>query len=165
MTIEAYIKCEGGQPQERSILVAYGLPQGYSFSIRTERYLFATTYGIKDFGEATDAIIPDDGGWHHGAVVHDSAAGEMRFYVDGELKTTVAYTGGIIVTEYQRLYLGIEASYDNTASINPYLGSLDRVRIYNEVLGPDQFDMVENRFLRWGMGCITKRESISYPTG
>jgi len=44
-----------------------------------------------------DRVIPDTK-WHHAAVVLDGDNGQMRFYVDGELKTTVDYTGGVNTT-------------------------------------------------------------------
>ncbi len=140
LTIEAYLKFDE-LPQERSIIVSYGLPGGYSFSV-TGRNLFATTYGIKDFTEAVNSIVPADNDWHHTAVVFDTDAGETRFHVDGALTDTVAYTGGINPTDFQRLFLGVEKVSDDPEAINPYEGFMDRVRIHNSVVAPEDFDIV-----------------------
>lgn len=140
LTIQAYLKFSE-LPQERSMIASYGLPGGYSFSV-TGRNLFATTYGVKDFNEATNSIVPDDSEWHHTAMVYDVDAGEVRFYVDAELTDTVAYTGGIGVTEFQRMFLGAEKVRDEAAAINPYEGYMDNVSIYNTVVAPEDFDIV-----------------------
>lgn len=140
LTIEAYLKFSE-LPQDRSMIVSYGLPGGYSFSV-TGRNLFATTYGVKDFNEATNSIVPDDNAWHHTAMVYDMDASEVRFYVDAELTDTVPYTGGIGVTDFQRMFLGTEKVRDEAAAINPYEGYMDRVSIYNTVVAPEDFDIV-----------------------
>ncbi len=139
-TLEAYIKFDD-LPGARSMILAYGVPGagGYSFSVTNNRNLFATTYGIKDFNEAVDAVIPDTN-WHHAAVVLDSDNGQMRFYVDGELKNTVDYTGGVNSTTGNYLFIGMEGT--ETAPGNLYKGYIDRIRIYDTVLTPNQFDIV-----------------------
>ncbi len=140
-TIEAYLKFDE-LPQGRSIILSYGLPGGYSFSVTDERNLFATTYGIKDFTEATDAIIPE-GNWHHGAVVHDFVEGQMRFYIDGELMNTVEYFDGVNFSEDQRLTIGVESGAGSNAAGLPYQGYLDRIRVHSAVVNPEDFDLVD----------------------
>ncbi|HWH72428.1 MAG TPA: LamG domain-containing protein, partial [Candidatus Sulfotelmatobacter sp.] len=94
-TLEAWVKF-GTQPQERSVLFGYNGPGGaFSFSVTAQRQLFVTTYGIADSPSA--ATIPNDGLWHHIAVVHENGK-ELRFYVDGVLGDTVPYLGGVIFT-------------------------------------------------------------------
>ncbi len=140
-TLEAYIKFDD-LPGERSMILAYGVPGagGYSFSVTSDRNLFATTYGILDFDMAVEAVIADTN-WHHAAVVLDGDNGQMRFYVDGELKTTVDYTGGINTTTGNTLFIGMEGTAD--APGNLYKGFIDRIRIYDTVRTPDQFDIVK----------------------
>jgi hypothetical protein len=142
-TVEAYVKYDD-LPVARSILLSYGVPGagGYSFSVTNTHTLFVTTYGIKDFNEATDAVIPA-GEWHHVAAIHDANSAEMRFYVDGELKTTVPYSGGVRFAELARFYIGMEQVGTSLAAVNPYKGYLDRIRIYDQVIDPSQFDLVE----------------------
>ncbi|HQH70935.1 MAG TPA: LamG domain-containing protein, partial [bacterium] len=89
---------------------------------------------------AVEAVIADTN-WHHAAVVLDGDNGQMRFYVDGELKTTVDYTGGINTTTGNTLFIGMEGTAD--APGNLYKGFIDRIRIYDTVRTPDQFDIVK----------------------
>lgn len=143
-TLEAYVKYDE-LPQNRSIIFAYGVPGtgGYSFSVRQDpRTPFVTTYGILD--AANEAPIPNDGQWHHLAVVHDEPAGELRFYVDGELGDTLEYFGGVNFAEEQnQLMIGVEQLLGSTAAVLPYEGYIDRIRIHTAVLDPSEFDIVE----------------------
>jgi len=139
-TLQAYVKFEE-TPGARAMIISYGLPGGYSISITEDRQLFATTYGIKDFNEAVDAIIPD--GWNHVAVVHDFIEAEMRFYINGELMNAVFYEAGVNFTEFQRLHIGIEAIGDGLGAINPYEGFIDRLRFHDTVVASEDFDIIE----------------------
>ena len=90
-----------------------------SFSVNTDRTVFITTLAIADV--SSQAAIPDDGKWHHLAVVHENGK-ELRFYVDGVLGDTVAYTGGMYFSRTQKLFsLGSEWN-----GALPFTGSLDR---------------------------------------
>ncbi|MBI1387597.1 MAG: hypothetical protein GC154_04035 [bacterium] len=143
-TLQAYVKYNE-LPYSRCIIFSYGVPGegGYSFSVTNDpRKVFVTTYGILDADN--DSSIPDDGRWHHIAVVHDEPAGEFRFYVDGEVSATLPYTGGLnFALERNALYVGVEGNPNNNNPINPFKGYIDRIRIHNAVLTPDEFDMVD----------------------
>ncbi|MDP8243274.1 MAG: LamG domain-containing protein [Candidatus Hinthialibacter antarcticus] len=143
-TLEAYVKYED-QPNTRAIVFSYGVPGtgGYSFSVTTDpRKVFVTTYGILDADN--ESVIPDDSGWHHIAVVHDTAAAELRFYVDGELGDTLEYTGGVnFSVDRNALYIGVEGRPGSNAAGLPYKGYIDRVRVHTSVLAPEQFSIVE----------------------
>ena len=133
-TLEAWLKF-GALPQPRSVLFGYNGPGGaFSFSLTVDRHLFVTTYGIAD--TSSKAVIPDDGIWHHVAVVHENGK-ELRFYVDGVLGDTVAYTGGLLVGVRTDTTLVIGAE---PGLYNPYAGLMDRVRITSAALNPDQLD-------------------------
>ncbi len=67
-TLQAYVKFDTFTEPAKIIIASYGLPGGYSFWVTTERKVGATTYGILDF--FSEATVPDDGGWHHIAMVH-----------------------------------------------------------------------------------------------
>jgi hypothetical protein len=133
-TAECWVKF-GTLPQERSVLFGNNGPgAAFSMSVTSTRKLFVTTFGILDI--PSNATIPDDGVWHHAAVVHENGK-EMRFYVDGVLGDTVAYGGGVLV--------GVRT--DTTFIIgaepglwNHYAGLLDRVRFTSGILTPDQLD-------------------------
>lgn len=93
-----------------------------------------TTLGILD--QPSNAAIPDDGAWHHVAVVHETGK-EFRFYVDGQLGDTVAYTGGVLIgvrtgTEF---YLGSEGNGGL-----PYAGLMDRVIISAGAVPAEKLD-------------------------
>lgn len=132
-TIEAWVKF-GAQPQARSVLFFNSGPGcAVSFSVNN-RTVFVTTLGILDVPSA--AAIPDDGGWHHIAVVHENGK-EFRFYVDGILGDTVAYTGGVLIgvrTDTQ-FYIGSEP----TGGL-PYVGKIDRLRVHRGIVAQNDLD-------------------------
>ena len=131
-TLEAWVRLDTPLPSRR-VIFGYGIPGGYSLSVTPDNTLFTTTYGIADI--PSSASIPDDGEWHHVAVVHENQS-EMRFYVDGALGDTVAYTQGVNRAEDQTFYLGHEID-----GVNPWIGNIDRIRITSTALVPDQFDL------------------------
>lgn len=132
-TMQAWVKF-GQQPGARSVLYFSNGPGGaLSFSVTQDRRVFVTTLGILDV--QSSAFVPDDNGWHHVAVVHENGK-ELRFYVDGNLSDTIAYTGGVTFGRTDTAaYLGCE-SYGSL----PYVGSLDRLRVTSGVLTAEQLD-------------------------
>lgn len=132
-TIQAWLKF-GAQPQSRSVLFFNSGPGcAVSFSVEN-RALFVTTLGILD--QPSTATIPDDGGWHHVAVTHQSGV-EYRFYVDGILGATVPYTGGVLIdvrTDTQ-FYMGCEP----WGSL-PYVGKMDRFSFSKGIVPVNQLD-------------------------
>jgi hypothetical protein len=133
-TIQAWVKF-GAQPGGRSVLFFNNGPGGaVSFSISSRR-LFVTTLGILDQPSAT-ASIPDDGGWHHVAVVHENGK-EFRFYVDGILGDTVPYTRGVLIdvrtaTEF---FIGSEPNGGL-----PYVGKMDRLMVSSGMVEAKDLD-------------------------
>lgn len=132
-TIQAWVKF-GAQPTGRSVLFFNNGPGGaVSFSIAA-RKVFVTTLGILD--RDSNAAIPDDGGWHHIAVVHETGK-EFRFYVDGILGDTKAYTSGALIgvrtaTEF---FIGSEP----TGGL-PYVGKMDRLIVTKGIVAADKLD-------------------------
>ncbi|MFB3786068.1 MAG: LamG-like jellyroll fold domain-containing protein [bacterium] len=94
-----------------------------------------TTYGILD--AHSTAEIPNDGQWHHVAAVHDVFQ-EFRFYVDGRLKETMAYDGGVRFADVYEFLIGHEQGGGN-----PYKGFMDRVKITRGVLTETALDYFE----------------------
>jgi hypothetical protein len=131
-TLEAWIKIDSPLPSRR-IIFGYGIPGGYSLSVTPDNTLFTTTYGIADI--PSTATIPDDDAWHHVAVVHENL-NEMRFYIDGTLADTIPYTQSVNRADDQTLYIGHEIN-----GVNPWIGSIDRIRITRTALTPDQLDL------------------------
>ncbi|MBX3732458.1 MAG: LamG domain-containing protein [Verrucomicrobiae bacterium] len=131
-TVQAWVKF--GPQTSRAVLFFSNGPGGaLSFSI-LDRRVFVTTLGILD--QPSTAVIPDDGGWHHIAVVHEAGT-EFRFYVDGLLGQTVPYTGGVLigVRTAEEFFIGSEP----TGGL-PYVGKLDRLRITNGQVAPEDLD-------------------------
>ncbi|MBI2947586.1 MAG: Ig-like domain-containing protein, partial [Verrucomicrobia bacterium] len=94
---------------------------------------FVTTLGILD--ASSQAAIPDDGAWHHIAVVHENGV-ELRYYVDGVLGHTRPYTSGVIFTRTQTFFT-IGAEHSGGLQ---YIGSLDRLKVTSGILRPDELD-------------------------
>jgi hypothetical protein len=133
-TIQAWVKV--GPLAARNILFANNAPGGaMTFSISPARQVFVTTLGIADIPSA--AIIPDDNGWHHIAVVHRQGQ-DLRFYVDGILGDTIPYTQGLIYTRTDTVFrIGAEGSglYFN--------GYMDRLQLDDTALEADELDYLK----------------------
>lgn len=132
-TLQAWVKFDGN-PAGRMVFFYSGGPGGaVSFSVNNDRTVFVTTLAIADVPSA--AAIPDDGAWHHIAVVHENGK-ELRFYVDGTLGDTKEYTGGMYFNRTQKLF-SIGAEWNGALQ---YTGSLDRLKVTSGILSPDQLD-------------------------
>lgn len=132
-TLQAWVKFSGNPAGRQVFFYSNGPGGAISFSVNTDRSVFVTTLGILDANSA--AIIPDDDAWHHIAVVHENGV-ELRYYVDGVLGDTRAYTSGVIFTRTQDFFmLGAEP-----AGGLQYVGSLDRLKVTSGILTPDEFD-------------------------
>ena len=130
-TIQAWVKF--GPQAARAVLIMNNCPGGaVSFSV-LNRNVFVTTLGILD--RDSSAAVPDDGGWHHIAVVHDNGV-EFRFYVDGILADTRAYTGGVIYTRTDPQFtIGCEGNGGL-----PFVGKLDRLMVSRGVVPAEELD-------------------------
>lgn len=133
-TLQAWVKLPlNYAPPERAILFQYERRPGFSISINTNRTLHTTAFKQKDI--ASSAAIPNDGLWHHVAVVHTDGA-NMKFYVDGLLRATVAYTNGVGFRTSSTITLGAASEGGNW-----FTGYLDRVRFEQQALTSAQFDI------------------------
>lgn len=119
-------------PPARAILFQYERRPGFSFSINTNRTLHTTTFKLKDI--ASNATIPNDGQWHHVAVVHVDGA-NLRFYVDAVLAATVTYTNGAGYRTSSEITVGAA-----TTGANWFTGWLDRISYEQQALSPAEFD-------------------------
>jgi len=132
-TIQAWVRF-GAQPGARSVLLFNNGPGGaFSFSVANRR-LFVTALGIVD--QPSNAAIPDDGGWHHIALVHE-ANKEFRFYVDGILGDTVPYTRNFLINVRTADFFTIGS--EGTGGL-PYVGKLDRLMVSSGIVPPEQLD-------------------------
>lgn len=132
-TIQAWVKFNGNPKQREVFFYSNGPGGAVSASVFTNRTVFVTTLGKKD--QSSNAKIPDDGKWHHIAIVHNNKT-NFQFYVDGVLADTQAYTDSVIFTRTNQVfYIGSEP----TGNLQ-YLGLLDRLKVNSGALTPDQLD-------------------------
>jgi hypothetical protein len=132
-TLQAWVKFSG-LPAGRMVFFYSNGPGGaISFSVTTDRSVFVTTLGILDANST--AVVPDDGQWHHIAVVHENGV-ELRYYVDGELLHTREYTSGVIFTRTQNFFtIGAEPGGGLQ-----FVGALDRLKVTSGILTPQEMD-------------------------
>src|SRR5690606_31037576 len=123
-------------PSPRAIMFQYtGIP-GFAFSINNNRTLHTTAFGKID--RTSTALVPNDGEWHHLAVVHRTGVA-FEFYIDGALIETIAYTAGVGVNQTAKtITIGMAAT-----GANPFTGTLDRIRFSNTALTPSELDFPE----------------------
>ena len=132
-TLQAWVKFSGNPSTRAVFFYNNGPGAAISFSVNTDRTVFVTTLGILDASSA--AAIPDDDKWHHIAVVHQNGV-ELRYYVDGVLGDTRAYTSGVIFTRTETSFtLGSEPNGGLQ-----YVGSLDRLKVTSGALPVDELD-------------------------
>ena len=132
-TLEAWIKLPTTFPTStrRTIFQYQGNP-GFVFSLNTDRTLFTTAMYKTD--QISSAAVPNDNAWHHVAVVHQDGV-QFRFYVDGVLGDTRAYTAGAGSDTIPRFTIG--SGFNGSL---PFIGKMDRLRYSNRALTPQQFD-------------------------
>ncbi len=132
-TLQAWVKLAVNYaPSPRAVLFQYDRKPGFSFSINPNRTLHTTAFNIKDI--SSTATVPNDGQWHHVAVVHTDGA-NMKFYIDANLAATVAYTNGAGYRTDAAITIG--SAEDGT---NPFTGYLDRIHFDERALAPAEFD-------------------------
>ena len=132
-TLQAWVKLPlNFNPPSRMVLFQYERRPGFSFSLNTNRTLHTTAFKIKD--TPSNATIPNDGQWHHIAVVHTDGA-NLKFYIDAVLAQTVTYTNGVGFRTESMLTIGA-ASED----ANWFTGHLDRISFESRVLSPEELD-------------------------
>jgi hypothetical protein len=135
--LEAWVKLPDGNPSGRMVFFySNGKGGAVSFSVNNDRSVFVTTLGRADLPSA--AVIPDDGAWHHIAVSYDDPAQELKYYVDGQLGDTQAYSSGVFLNRpTAQPIFGVGSEWNGAL---PYTGSLDRLKIHAGVLSADQLD-------------------------
>ncbi|MBE0542353.1 MAG: hypothetical protein IH623_13280 [Verrucomicrobia bacterium] len=133
-TLQAWVKLPTGPMEDRRVIYFTGgaAPRA-SLSINANRALHSTLYGNTDF--ASSVIVPNDGRWHHVAVVMEDFL-RMRFYLDGVLRQTVnrTATGALGSTTTPGITIGKESD------TRYFRGLLDRVMIHNVALTNSTLD-------------------------
>lgn len=131
-TVQVWVK-PGAIPNARAVLFgSFGPGGALSFSLTSDRKIFVTTYGIADI--PTQAGFPNDGLWHHLAVVH-TAGQNLKFYVDGVLGDTLAYSNGLNTRAETWFWIGSEF-----AGGLRYVGLMDRLQLATDAVAPKDLD-------------------------
>ncbi len=139
-TLEAWVKLPPTfVSSSRRIIFQYQGTPGFAFSLNTDRTLHTTAWGKID--QVSSAAVPNDEAWHHLAVVHQDGV-QFRFYVDGILRDTRAYTLGAGSSTTPRFTIG--SGFNGSL---PFIGKMDRLRYSNTALTPAQFDFPATPFL------------------
>jgi autotransporter-associated beta strand protein len=132
-TLQAWVKVAVNYaPAQRAIMFQYDRRPGFSFSINTNRTLHTTAFKVLDI--PSGATLPNDGQWHHVAVVHTDGA-NMKFYIDATLAATVAYTNGSGYRTSSAITIGSDPD-----GANPFTGYLARVKFDSRALTASQLD-------------------------
>ncbi|MEW6159900.1 MAG: LamG-like jellyroll fold domain-containing protein, partial [Verrucomicrobiota bacterium] len=133
-TLEAWVKLPTRLINERMVLFRTAGPgPRVSFSIAANRTLHTTIFGTQDIGSSVR--IPNDNRWHHIAVVCEDFS-RLHFHLDGVRMQTVnrTGTGAASSSGSPSLLIGMESD------TRYFKGLLDRVRIHNTALTPEQLD-------------------------
>ena len=99
----------------------------------TNRTIFVTTLGIKD--QSSNAKVPNDGYWHHIAVVHEN---KKEFLITSMVSwRTPRPTPGVSTSPEPTkwFYIGSQPTFGLQ-----YAGWLDRLKVNKGVLTPEQLD-------------------------
>ena len=119
---------------------AVGGGWGYDFRVNTTGYL-EVLLGSNDIqsgaNKATDTILVADGQWHHVAAVI-TAGQDIRFYIDGVLKSTVAIQSAANGDQAANLNAGNNPAVSQTY----FAGIIDELRIYNRALSASEVNVV-----------------------
>lgn len=140
ITLECWVRASVEQASGHLGLISYGIPGGqpgaggYKLGIRDGNLLF-TLFAVVDVG--TTAPFPFDGAWHHVAAVYSVVDGGVTFYLDGEQVDYVAETRAMANPTANKLDIGAQYT-----ALGRFLGEIDRVRISNAALKPEELDSV-----------------------
>jgi hypothetical protein len=137
LTIECWVKSPGFAIPEAVVgIISYGQDSGgYRLQATQEGVISFEAPGVGRVD--TDVPFPFDDTWHHIAVVNDADGDAVVFYLDGK---EVFVQGGALYPSAggtKVLYMGKISFTPNYVS---YDGELDRVRISNAALGPNELD-------------------------
>lgn len=113
------------------------------------RFVFATQLGY-DRQECTSYV--DIHKWELVTVTFEGS--EMRFYVNGEMKDAIQYSGTLLTSE-GKLTIGKMIDADETLF---YKGYMDDLRIYNRKLEPNDVETLYS-----GMATGSGKDAITHP--
>ena len=134
LTVEFWFKTSASSTQK---IISNGgqtaSDDGYSIKIISSGYIKAeVSDGTTILVKQNNAVIANDGNWHHCAVVFDRDH-QLRVCVDGTCQTQLMenFTNGNCDNTNDTFVLGRKAT---TSATQSFTGSLDEVRIWNTAL-------------------------------
>jgi hypothetical protein len=125
-----------GAPHQTVIGTATGYRNGAKLMSRYHgqaAFWVGNNDGTDSYLLGSGVDITNDGQWHHLAATRDSNTGEIKVYVDGELKNNATYVTGALAMEGPAT-IGVDyhsAGYYHT-------GNIASVKAYNRVLSADE---------------------------
>ena len=138
LTIEAWIVADVISTYKSIVVKGDAYTEGkinYGLQIQAEGSLGTLRFFVYDGGYKyvdSTSQVPADGQWHHIAVTVDTTTDEVKFYIDGALAGTPAFTANLPVStstlEIGRHRHATEGAYQY------FDGKIDEVRIYDRAL-------------------------------
>ena len=127
VTVEAWIKTENP-----GYIASGRYPNTFSsgFVLATNLF-YVFTDGTPSEGGTTSTFIVQDNKWHHVVGTYNKSTGDIKFYVDGENKTSGISNGN--VKAGVRMFIGSRAGSDSW-----FKGSMDEVNIYSTAITASQ---------------------------
>ena len=105
-----------------------------SFSVGANHTIYCTALGVKDYD--TGVVIPTDSEWHHIALAFNLNAKLVYVYLDGQLAAAQNYTWSLSLSANSNNG-SLGAEYNGGL---PFYGTVDRVKLWKGVLGPETMD-------------------------
>jgi hypothetical protein len=134
-TLQAWVKVPAldAFEERRVIFITSGPGPRVALSINNNRTLHTTVFGTEDF--LSSVALPNDGRWHHVAVVMTNFA-QAQFHLDGILRQSVARTKSTAASTSGAAFIRIGKESDTRY----FHGGLDRVILDNEALAISALD-------------------------
>ena len=105
-----------------------------SFSVGANHTIFSTALGVVDYDSGVE--IPTDSEWHHIVLAFNMNAQLVSIYLDGQLAAAKKYTYGLSLSANSNNG-SLGAEYNGGL---PFYGTVDRVKLWKGVLGPESMD-------------------------
>lgn len=104
--------------------------------------LWSNSIRVEVAGNGISGTTPiNDGNWHHVAVTYDnSAAQNVKLYIDGSLETQGNFSVGVNTSSGTNVIVGRRID-----GANPFTGDIDEVRVWNKVLSAAEIQASMNK--------------------
>ncbi len=147
ITLEAWVKCDSIQTNNFARIIDkldYANKKGFNIRLDYGSVLFQCFISNGSGNNLRSTKKIQDNKWHHIAGTYDSRI--MRLYIDGKLEKFGDLVGTFSINVNSQQPLAIAKSYDS-ATANPFKGSIDEVRIWNTARDSAQIRKVKDSCL------------------